>query len=56
LAALCLADPTKPKTVAPTAVNVMSGKTYEEEFEFETQRMKTGKQRSTPWYVQHIFA
>ncbi|GFR48480.1 hypothetical protein Agub_g10376 [Astrephomene gubernaculifera] len=43
------ADPTKPKPIAPTAVNVMSGKTYEEEFDLETKRVKEGKARSTPW-------
>ncbi|EFJ49172.1 hypothetical protein VOLCADRAFT_104372 [Volvox carteri f. nagariensis] len=42
-------DPTKPKPVAATAVNVMSGKTYEEEFDLETKRVKEGKARSTPW-------
>lgn len=33
------ADPTKPKPAAPTAINVMSGKTYEEEFDLETKRV-----------------
>eukprot|EP00197_Chlamydomonas_leiostraca_P008801 CAMPEP_0202864208 /NCGR_PEP_ID=MMETSP1391-20130828/4542_1 /ASSEMBLY_ACC=CAM_ASM_000867 /TAXON_ID=1034604 /ORGANISM="Chlamydomonas leiostraca, Strain SAG 11-49" /LENGTH=131 /DNA_ID=CAMNT_0049543927 /DNA_START=36 /DNA_END=431 /DNA_ORIENTATION=+ len=43
------ADPNKPKPIAPTAVNVMSGKNYEQEFEFETQRMAAPKARATPW-------
>ncbi|KXZ50951.1 hypothetical protein GPECTOR_14g197 [Gonium pectorale] len=42
-------DPTKPKPIAATAVNVMSGKTYEEEFDLETKRVKEGKSKSTPW-------
>lgn len=38
---VCVPDatnPNKPKPIAPTAVNVMSGKNYEQEFELETQR------------------
>lgn len=42
-------QPQKPKAVDPTAINVMSGKRYEEEFEFETLRVKEGKTRSNPW-------
>lgn len=37
------------KVVDATAINIMSGKNYEQEFEFEVQRMKEGKTRSTPW-------
>ncbi len=33
------ADPTKPKPVKPEGITV-SGKTYEDEFEFEKQRIK----------------
>ncbi|GLI64945.1 hypothetical protein VaNZ11_008347 [Volvox africanus] len=42
-------DRTKPKPVAANAVNVMSGKTYEEEFDLETKRVKEGKAKNTPW-------
>ncbi|KAG2493842.1 hypothetical protein HYH03_008058 [Edaphochlamys debaryana] len=42
-------DPTKPKPIAATAVNVMSGKNYEQEFDLETKRVQEGKAKSTPW-------
>lgn len=37
-----------PSAVPATAVNVMSGKAYEQEFEFETKRMEEGKVRCCP--------
>lgn len=37
------------KKVDPTAINVMTGKSYEQEFEFEQQRRGAPKVRSTPW-------
>lgn len=37
--ATAAADPKKAKPVEPSAINVMSGKRYEEEFEFETKRV-----------------
>ncbi|GFH18902.1 uncharacterized protein HaLaN_15775, partial [Haematococcus lacustris] len=48
-ASVSAVDPSAPKPVDPAAVNVMSGKKYEEEFEFEKLRRETGKARSTPW-------
>ncbi|GFH24271.1 uncharacterized protein HaLaN_22034, partial [Haematococcus lacustris] len=48
-ASASVVDPSAPKPVDPAAVNVMSGKKYEEEFEFEKLRRETGKARSTPW-------
>ncbi|KAG2437924.1 hypothetical protein HXX76_005540 [Chlamydomonas incerta] len=43
------ADPTKPKPAVPTAINVMSGKNYEQEFDIEMKRVQEGKAKSTPW-------
>lgn len=43
-------QPGKPaKPVDPSAVNVMSGKKYEEEFDLETKRALEGKVKNTPW-------
>eukprot|EP00879_Flechtneria_rotunda_P002967 GHRR01003184.1.p1 GENE.GHRR01003184.1~~GHRR01003184.1.p1 ORF type:complete len:129 (+),score=46.39 GHRR01003184.1:327-713(+) len=35
--------------IAPTAINVMSGKSYEQEFDLEQQRMAKPKVKTTPW-------
>ena len=37
------------KKANPTAVSVQSGKTYEQEFDFETTRANEGKTKNTPW-------
>lgn len=37
------------KKVDPLAINVMSGKSYEQEFDLEQERMKKPKVKSTPW-------
>ncbi|GAX79401.1 hypothetical protein CEUSTIGMA_g6842.t1 [Chlamydomonas eustigma] len=41
-------DPTKPKPVSAEGISV-TGKKYEEEFEFEKQRIKHGQVKNTPW-------
>ncbi|KAF6252953.1 hypothetical protein COO60DRAFT_1704049 [Scenedesmus sp. NREL 46B-D3] len=35
--------------VAPTAINVQTGKSYEQEFELEQLRMAKPKVKTTPW-------
>lgn len=35
--------------VDAAAISVQSGKTYEQEFDFEQKRLKEGKTRTTPW-------
>eukprot|EP00195_Chlamydomonas_chlamydogama_P008032 CAMPEP_0202900738 /NCGR_PEP_ID=MMETSP1392-20130828/12008_1 /ASSEMBLY_ACC=CAM_ASM_000868 /TAXON_ID=225041 /ORGANISM="Chlamydomonas chlamydogama, Strain SAG 11-48b" /LENGTH=128 /DNA_ID=CAMNT_0049587177 /DNA_START=74 /DNA_END=460 /DNA_ORIENTATION=+ len=46
-------DQGKPKKTDAKGISIQSGKTYEEEFEFETQRMKEAKGKSTPWGSSH---
>lgn len=43
------AAPGAVKPVDPTAINVMTGKSYEQEFDLEQERMKKPKVKSTPW-------
>jgi len=47
---------TKIKPAVPTAINVMSGKNYEEEFDLENARMLTGHKKNTPWGSSHRIA
>lgn len=42
-------QPGATRKVDPHAINVMSGKSYEQEFDLEQQRMKKPKVKSTPW-------
>eukprot|EP00878_Enallax_costatus_P004153 GHUV01004382.1.p2 GENE.GHUV01004382.1~~GHUV01004382.1.p2 ORF type:complete len:121 (+),score=37.86 GHUV01004382.1:250-612(+) len=42
-------DKTEGTKVVPGAINVMTGKNYEQEFELEQQRMAQPKVKTTPW-------
>jgi hypothetical protein len=44
-----MAVPPAAAKASSNAINVQSGKTYEEEFDLETKRMAAPKVKNTPW-------